>query len=60
MAQIGYFLSSEEHGPERLVPYARMGEEAGLGPVLILGPFPSVDREPGAGPICTECHRGRR
>ena len=30
MAEIGYFLSSEEHGPRRLVEFAQMGEEAGF------------------------------
>ena len=30
MPEIGLFLSSEEHGPQALVRYARMGEEAGF------------------------------
>jgi G6PDH family F420-dependent oxidoreductase len=30
MAEIGYFLSSEEHGPRELVAYAQQAERAGL------------------------------
>jgi G6PDH family F420-dependent oxidoreductase len=32
---VGYFLSSEEHGPRELVEFARMGEEAGFDRALI-------------------------
>ena len=35
MAELGYFLSSEENGPRRLVQYARLGEQAGLADILI-------------------------
>jgi G6PDH family F420-dependent oxidoreductase len=30
MAAIGYFLSSEEHGPRELIAYAQLAEQAGL------------------------------
>ena len=39
MTEIGYFLSSEEHGPRRLVEFARMGEEAGFRSVAISDHF---------------------
>jgi len=35
MTTVGYFLSSEEHGPRKLVDYAVMGEEAGFRDVFI-------------------------
>jgi G6PDH family F420-dependent oxidoreductase len=35
MPEIGYFLSSEEHGPRDLARFAAMGEEAGFGSVFI-------------------------
>ncbi|HZU78695.1 MAG TPA: TIGR03557 family F420-dependent LLM class oxidoreductase [Acidimicrobiales bacterium] len=35
MAEIGFFLSSEEHGPRPLLEYARMAEDAGFRSVLI-------------------------
>lgn len=35
MPEVGYFLSSEEHGPRRLFQFAQMGEEAGFRSVLI-------------------------
>jgi G6PDH family F420-dependent oxidoreductase len=35
MAEIGYFLSSEEHGPAELVRQARQAEEAGMRSVWI-------------------------
>jgi G6PDH family F420-dependent oxidoreductase len=35
MAEIGYFLSSEEHGPSELVDYAQQAERAGFGSVWI-------------------------
>jgi G6PDH family F420-dependent oxidoreductase len=35
MAEIGYALSSEEHGPRALVEYARRGEAAGFRSVFI-------------------------
>ena len=30
MPEIGYFLSSEEHGPTKLVRFAELGEAAGF------------------------------
>ena len=35
MPEIGYFLSSEEHGPRELARFAAMGEEAGFESVFI-------------------------
>jgi G6PDH family F420-dependent oxidoreductase len=35
MAEIGYFLSSEEHGPKELVDYAQQAERAGFRSVWI-------------------------
>ena len=35
MPEIGFFLSSEEHGPGALLRFARMGEEAGFRSVFI-------------------------
>lgn len=35
MATVGYFLSSEEHGPRDLLDYAVMGEESGFHDVFI-------------------------
>jgi G6PDH family F420-dependent oxidoreductase len=35
MPEIGYFLSSEEHGPAALVEQARMASDAGIGSVWI-------------------------
>jgi G6PDH family F420-dependent oxidoreductase len=35
MSDIGYFLSSEEHGPDRLLRFAQMGEEAGFTSAVI-------------------------
>ena len=35
MAEIGYFLSSEEHGPRALVHQARMASDVGMGSVWI-------------------------
>ena len=39
MAEIGVFLSSEEHGPERLLDQARQSEEAGFSSLLISDHF---------------------
>jgi G6PDH family F420-dependent oxidoreductase len=39
MAEIGLFLSSEEHGPRELVNQARRGEQAGFSSVLISDHF---------------------
>jgi G6PDH family F420-dependent oxidoreductase len=46
MAEIGLFLSSEEHGPKELVTQAQRGEEAGFGSVFISDHFhPWIDRQ---------------
>jgi G6PDH family F420-dependent oxidoreductase len=46
MAEIGVFLSSEEHGPSALVQLAQMSEEAGFRSVLISDHFhPWTDRQ---------------
>jgi G6PDH family F420-dependent oxidoreductase len=46
LADIGLFLSSEEHGPAALVAQAKAGEEAGFRSVLISDHFhPWVDRQ---------------
>ena len=46
MSEIGYFLSSEEHGPKALLEFARMGEEAGFRSVLISDHYhPWTDRQ---------------
>ena len=46
MAEIGLFLSSEEHGPKELVAQAQRGEEAGFGSVFISDHFhPWIDRQ---------------
>jgi coenzyme F420-dependent glucose-6-phosphate dehydrogenase len=39
MAEIGIFLSSEEHGPSDLVAYAQRAEAAGFRSVLISDHF---------------------
>jgi G6PDH family F420-dependent oxidoreductase len=46
VSEIGYFLSSEEHGPKAMLNFARMGEEAGFRSVLISDHFhPWTDRQ---------------
>jgi G6PDH family F420-dependent oxidoreductase len=46
VAEIGLFLSSEEHGPSELVAQAQMAEEAGFRSVFISDHFhPWVDRQ---------------
>jgi alkanesulfonate monooxygenase SsuD/methylene tetrahydromethanopterin reductase-like flavin-dependent oxidoreductase (luciferase family) len=60
MAEIGAFLSSEEHGPAALVAQAKLAEEAGIHSLFISDHFhPWIDRqgETGCG---RSCHRGRR
>jgi G6PDH family F420-dependent oxidoreductase len=46
MAEIGAFLSSEEHGPAALAAQAKMAEEAGMHSVFISDHFhPWIDRQ---------------
>jgi coenzyme F420-dependent glucose-6-phosphate dehydrogenase len=46
MVELGYSLSSEEHGPRDLVRYARLAEEAGFSYALISDHFhPWTDRQ---------------
>ncbi|HWC38249.1 MAG TPA: TIGR03557 family F420-dependent LLM class oxidoreductase [Acidimicrobiales bacterium] len=46
MAELGCFLSSEEHGPQALVATARAAEEAGFPSVLISDHYhPWIDRQ---------------
>lgn len=46
MSEIGYFLSSEEHGPRALTKFAQMGEAAGFRSALISDHFhPWLDRQ---------------
>ena len=46
MAEVGFFISSEEHGPQRMVEYARMAEQAGFRSVLLSDHFhPWLERQ---------------
>jgi G6PDH family F420-dependent oxidoreductase len=46
MTEIGYFLSSEEHGPAALVQQAQLAEEGGFRSVLVSDHFhPWLDRQ---------------
>ncbi len=46
MAEVGYFLSSEEHGPNRMLQFAKLGEEAGFRSVVLSDHFhPWTDRQ---------------
>ena len=46
MAEIGAFLSSEEHGPAALVAQAKLAEEAGMRSIFISDHFhPWIDRQ---------------
>ena len=46
MVEIGYFLSSEEHGPEELVGQAQLASDAGIGSVWISDHFhPWLDEQ---------------
>jgi G6PDH family F420-dependent oxidoreductase len=46
MADIGYFISSEEHGPRRMVEIARLAEEAGFQKVVVSDHFhPWIERQ---------------
>lgn len=51
MAQLGYDLSSEEHGPRQLVSFARMGEEAGFDRLLISDHFHPWTESQGQSPF---------
>ena len=60
MAEIGLFLSSEEHGPKALLDQAKRGEEAGFSSVFISDHFhPWVD-DTGREPLRLERHRRDR
>ena len=48
MVDIGYKLSSEEHGPRDLIRYARRAEEAGFTFASISDHFPSLDGRAGS------------
>lgn len=54
MTTVGYFLSSEEHGPRELLDYAVMAEESGFHDVLISD---HMARVPGAEPLRLERDR---
>jgi G6PDH family F420-dependent oxidoreductase len=46
MAEIGAFLSSEEHGPRALVDHAKLAEEAGMHSIFISDHYhPWIDRQ---------------
>ena len=46
VAELGFFLSSEEHGPNELVSQARQAEEAGFRSILVSDHYhPWVDRQ---------------
>jgi coenzyme F420-dependent glucose-6-phosphate dehydrogenase len=46
MAELGYALSSEEHGPNDLIRFARQAEEAGFTFALISDHFhPWLDKQ---------------
>src|SRR3954452_13281973 len=46
MAEIGYFMSSEEHGPAELVHQANLASDAGIGSVWISDHFhPWLDEQ---------------
>ena len=49
--RIGYFLSSEEHGPRELVEQARLAAGGRLRPPVDLRPLPPLDRRPGPEPV---------
>ncbi len=51
MARLGYFLSSEEHGPGQLVSFARMGEDGGFSSVLISDHFHPWTESQGQSPF---------
>lgn len=46
MAEVGFFISSEEHGPRRMVDHARAAEEAGFRSVMVSDHFhPWLERQ---------------
>lgn len=47
MPEYGYFLSTEERGPARLVDIAQQAEASGFGFGVDLRPLPPVDRRAG-------------
>lgn len=51
MADIGFFLSSEEHGPSDLVAQAQMAEEAGIGSVFVSDHFHPWTNRQGESPF---------
>jgi G6PDH family F420-dependent oxidoreductase len=51
LVEIGYFLSSEEHGPRTLLDQARAAEEAGMGKVWISDHFHPWLEEQGESPF---------
>lgn len=51
MSEIGYFLSSEEHGPSDLVDYARHAEEAGFTSAWISDHFHPWNDQQGQSPF---------
>ena len=51
MPNIGYSLSSEEFGPNRLVELVKRAEDAGFGFRIHLRPLPPLDPPPGSLPF---------
>ncbi len=51
MSEIGYFLSSEEHGPSDLVAYARQAEEAGFTSAWVSDHFHPWNDQQGQSPF---------
>ena len=51
MAEIGYFLASEEHGPAELVRQAQQAEGGRLPVGVDLRPLPPLERQPGPEPV---------
>ncbi|MBW3574564.1 MAG: TIGR03557 family F420-dependent LLM class oxidoreductase [Actinobacteria bacterium] len=51
MSEIGYFLSSEEHGPSELVDFARQAEEAGFTSAWISDHFHPWNDQQGQSPF---------
>ena len=57
MAEIGAFLSSEEHGPAALVAQAKLARRSRNAFHLHFGSLSPVDRSSGREPVRVECHR---